>query len=147
MLLFLHGALYTKREFEPLMAALADQFTLDAIDFTGHGGEMMPAEPYSIRLFADDVLRWMERSGCATVDIFGFSMGGYVGLYLARHYPERVGRLMTLGTKLRWNIETSAREVKMLDPEKIEQKVPHFAEALKQRHGEDRWKRVLDKTA
>ncbi|MGE3802992.1 MAG: alpha/beta fold hydrolase, partial [Candidatus Kapaibacterium sp.] len=45
------------------------------------------------------------------------------------------------------NIETSAREVKMLDPEKIEQKVPHFAEALKQRHGEDRWKRVLEKTA
>ncbi len=54
---------------------------------------------------------------------------------------------MTLGTKIDWNPETSAKEVKMLDPVKIAEKVPKFAEVLKARHGQDAWEQVLTKTA
>ena len=147
MLLFLHGALYTKEEFEPLIAQLGVQFSVETIDFTGHGTESIPDDPFSMKLFATDVLHWMENQGVDNVDIFGFSMGGYVGLYLARFFPEKIGRVMTLGTKLQWNPETSSREVKMLDPVKIEEKVPRFAETLRRRHGEDSWKTVLAKTA
>ena len=147
MLLLLHGALYTQKEFEPLIPHLDGHGPVRTLDFSGHGQAPVPDEPFSIRLFAEDVLRLMDATGSENADIFGFSMGGYVGLYLARHFPDRIGRVMTLGTKLDWNPETSAREVKMLDPEKISEKVPKFAEVLKKRHGADRWEQVLGKTA
>ena len=147
MLLLLHGSLYTKDEFDPLTAVLAERFTIDAINFTGHGPGSVSDEPFSISLFADDVLRRLESVDAERVDIFGFSMGGYVGLYLAGHYPKKIGRVMTLGTKLRWDPQTAAREVMMLDPQKIEEKVPRFAEVLKRRHGDEGWKSVLKKTA
>lgn len=147
MLLFLHGALYTGADFEPLSARLSDDIDYRVLDFSGHGSATMPQEPFSIRLFADDVLRRMDDYDVERVDIFGFSMGGYVGLYLARFHPERVGRVMTLGTKLEWTPEQATLEVRMLDPDKIAAKVPAFADVLKRRHGEDRWQEVLRRTA
>lgn len=147
MLLLLHGALYTEAEFGPLLPLLGEEFDVRSFNFSGHGGAPMPDEPFSIRLFAEDVLRKLDEAGEKKADIFGFSMGGYVGIYLARHYPERVGRVMTLATKLDWNPESSAREVTMLNPDKIEEKVPKFAAVLKGRHGDDGWRSVLAKTA
>lgn len=147
MLFLLHGALYISGEFAPLANLLSDRFDLHTLDFSGHGAAPMPQEPFAIRLFAHDVLRKMDEAGVEKANIFGFSMGGYVGLYLARFHPERIGRVMTLGTKLDWNPETSAREVKMLDPVKIAEKVPAFAQVLRNRHGAERWETVLEKTA
>lgn len=79
--------------------------------------------------------------------MFGYSMGGYVALWLARFYPQRVGKIFTLGTKLNWNEEEANREVKMLNADKIVEKVPAFAQALAERHGEQEWRSVMSKTA
>jgi len=73
--------------------------------------------------------------------------GGYVGMYLAKHHPEKVTRIITLATKYHWDEATAAKEVKMLDPEKIVQKIPSFADALKERHAPNDWREVLQKTA
>ena len=43
-------------------------------------------------------------------------MGGYVALHLALHHPERVQRIVTLGTKFRWDPVTAEREAARLDP-------------------------------
>ena len=77
----------------------------------------------------------------------GYSMGGYVALWLARFYPERVGKIYTLGTKLNWSEEEAEREIKMLNPEVVVEKVPAFAQSLAERHGEHEWKSVMSKTA
>ena len=70
-----------------------------------------------------------------------------MGLYIARHYPEKISKIVTLATKFDWNEAISAKEVQMLDPAKIEQKLPTFAEDLKKRHLPNDWKEVLFKTA
>jgi esterase/lipase len=93
------------------------------------------------------VLDWMNEHYIQTIDIFGYSMGGYVALWLARFYPERVGKIFTLGTKLKWNDEEAEREIKMLNPEKVTEKVPAFALELEVRHGEHEWKSVMTRTA
>ena len=80
-------------------------------------------------------------------DIFGYSMGGYVALWLARFYPDRIGKIFTLGTKLEWNEATAEKETKLLNAEKISAKVPAFAQELQDRHGEHEWHSVLQKTA
>jgi pimeloyl-ACP methyl ester carboxylesterase len=74
-------------------------------------------------------------------------MGGYVALRLAQRRPELMSKILTLGTKLDWSAEGAAREIRMLDADKIEAKVPAFAADLQRRHGADRWKTVLAKTA
>ena len=89
----------------------------------------------------------MQERGIEQTDIFGYSMGGYVGLYLARHHPARVGRLFTLATKFDWNPDGAAREAAMLNPEKMQQKVPQFYAALQQRHSPNNLDELLHRTA
>ncbi len=145
-LLLLHGATGSSQQFQQLAALLSNAFEIHTLDFSGHGGKPLPAAPFSIELFANDVLHWMEENKITTIDIFGYSMGGYVALYLAKHHPEKVDKIFTLATKFNWHPEGAAREAAMLNPEKIAEKVPAFAKALEQKHGEN-WKAVLQKTA
>ena len=146
-LLLLHGAIGSKKQFSALEKNLSEKFKVDSLDFTGHGGKIMPDEPFSIRLFSEDILEWLNHNRIDKINIFGYSMGGYAALYLAKRNPERIGKIFTLATKFEWNEEIAAREVKMLDAAKIKEKVPKFAEELKQRHHPQDWEEVLSKTA
>ena len=145
-ILLLHGATGASPQLYPLAQALCGKYKVFTLDFSGHGGRAYSGEPYSMRLFADDVLQFMEQHQIAKVSIFGYSLGGYVGIYLAKHYPEKVDRVITLATKFNWDEATAAREIKMLDPVKIAEKLPDFAKTLEKRHAPDDWKDVLAKT-
>ena len=103
--------------------------------------------PFAIDIFAEQVMRYLDNQQIDRVDIFGYSMGGYVALYLAKMYPHRVRRIFTLGTKFEWTPDIAARETKMLNPEIIAEKIPAFAAALEKRHAPNDWKQVLSKTA
>ena len=67
-------------------------------------------------------------------------------MWLAKHHPQKINKLITLGTKFFWDQAVAANEIKFLDPLKIEQKLPAFAEELQKRHAPQDWKNVLDKT-
>lgn len=146
-LLLLHGALGAKKQFTEIEKALQDSFHVHSINFSGHGGEPTPVEPFSIELFASDVLKWMEMNNTSKIDIFGYSMGGYAALYIAKKYPQKIGKIFTLATKFEWNVEISGREVKMLDAAKIKEKIPKFAMELAKRHAPENWETVMAKTA
>ncbi len=146
-ILLLHGAIGSSDQLRPLKNKLASDFQIIEFNFPGHGGGALPNEGFTIPLFAQSVLEFLKEQNLDKVHIVGYSMGGYVGAYLARHYPERVARLATLATKFFWDSATSAKEIKMLDAEKIREKLPHFAEALANRHAPTDWKQVLEYTA
>ena len=74
-------------------------------------------------------------------------MGGYVALYLAKHHPEKIESVITLATKFQWDNDIAAKEIKMLQPLVIEEKLPKFALQLAERHHPADWKMVLEKTA
>jgi pimeloyl-ACP methyl ester carboxylesterase len=146
-LLILHGAIGSSQQLEPIAERLGEDFRVILYNFTGHGGKPIPDEPFSIRMFGEELKSLIEKSRLAPCNIFGYSMGGYVALYVARHYPGIIGKVFTLGTKFDWNEETSTHEVKLLNPAKIEEKIPAFAKLLAERHAPEDWKRVLEKTA
>lgn len=146
-LLLLHGALGSEEQFKDLKATLATNFDVYSINFSGHGGKPIPEEAFSIEFFANDVLKWLEENSISQIDVFGYSMGGYVALYIARKWPDKTSKIFTLATKFDWSEETAAKEIKMLDPAKIKEKVPDYAEQLRRRHGEENWEQVLKKTA
>jgi pimeloyl-ACP methyl ester carboxylesterase len=145
-LLLLHGAIGASGQLLPLADKLSAQYEVFTLDFSGHGGYPIGDRPYSIELFAADVLRFMDDNKIAAISIFGYSMGGYVGLYLAKQYPERVMGVVTLATKYLWTEEIAAKELQMLNAIKIEQKLPAFAQTLKERFHPEDWKIALQKT-
>jgi pimeloyl-ACP methyl ester carboxylesterase len=147
-LLLLHGALGAADQFAPLVAALGGSRRVHTLDFHGHGGAPDGGRAYRIEEFAADVIAFLDREGLASVDVFGYSMGGYVALHLASKGETRIGRVTTLGTKFRWDTATAERESARLDPATIRAKVPRFAEALEHRHrGAGGWEGVLAGTA
>lgn len=144
-LLLLHGALGSKVQLDPIAELVSEaKYTIHTLTFEGHG-TTVSHQPFSIALFVKNVLAYMEENKLDSVDVFGYSMGGYVALQLALNFPERVDRIMTLGTKFDWSKKTAEKEVKLLNPEKIETKVPKFAKRLEELHGEQ-WKEVTSKT-
>ncbi len=74
-------------------------------------------------------------------------MGGYVALWLAHRHPNTVGKIVTLGAKFDWSPDGAEREVKKMNPDKIEEKIPAFAQILQRRHAPNDWKELLHKTA
>src|SRR5579859_4439295 len=146
-LLLLHGAIGAADQLDMLAAELQEDFTVHTLDFSGHGGRPFPDGPYSISLFAEDVLAYMDNLRLDQAAIFGYSMGGYVGMYLALHHSARICKLVTLATKFHWDPAIAQRETQMINPDKILEKVPAFAATLEQRHQPKDWKLVLERTA
>lgn len=146
-ILLLHGALGSAGQLTPLAEALGNTYDVHRLNFSGHGGNAMPERPFDMEMFAEDVLRYMETHGLERAAVFGYSMGGYVGMYLAKRYPEKISRLITLATKFHWDEATAVKEIKMLDPEQTAAKVPAFAEALQARHAPNDWKGLMLGTA
>jgi pimeloyl-ACP methyl ester carboxylesterase len=146
-LLLLHGAIGSSTQLKTISDILNEKFDVHLLDFSGHGGKDIPEEQFSIKLFCNDVLKWLEHHNLSRINIFGYSMGGYVAIYFARHYPQMANRIFTLGTKFHWTPESALKEVKMLDPLKISEKVPAFAQTLLKRHEPGDWKKILFKTS
>ncbi len=90
------------------------------------------------------VKKYVSESVGGPLNIFGYSMGGYAALALAAEY--NVNKVITLGTKLAWNEVTAEKEIRMLDPAVIREKVPAFANSLEKQHGDD-WTELVSNTA
>ena len=146
-LIILHGALGAQSQFDQLAAQLADHFHVHTLDFDGHGTKSGLEMDFSIERFAQNLEDFMTQNELHKPLIFGYSMGGYVALKLESRKPGSFEKLLTLGTKFDWTPESAEKEVKMLNTEKIEEKVPAFAAYLKTLHGENEWKSVLQRTA
>ncbi len=145
-LLLLHGALGSKKLFESLKALLSNEFNIYDLNFEGHGGRLSDKE-FSIDLFVHNTLEFIQENGIERTNVFGYSMGGYVALKLAMEHSELLERIITLGTKFNWTKEIAEKEVRMLDPVKVEEKVPAFAKQLEQLHDPCDWKEIMHKTS
>lgn len=144
-LLLLHGALGTLHQFDFLIPQLKEHFDVHRLNFEGHGDAGPTDSPFRISHFAENVLGYMDEHGIDQANFFGYSMGGYVALALAKDHPERVKGVATLGTILQWDEEVAERECKYLHPQKMKEKVPHFTDQLKERHLSG-WERVVNST-
>lgn len=135
-LLLLHGALGSKRQLLTLQQRIGGH----AIDMTGHGASALPDGGITFDHFIGDIDRAFEEHGWSDAHLFGYSMGGYAAMLYAAKHPGRVRSVVTLGTKYLWTSEGLQRELRMLDPDAMEAKVPAFTRMLAEVHGSDRWR-------
>jgi pimeloyl-ACP methyl ester carboxylesterase len=147
-ILLLHGALGAAKQLDTLKASLEKYnpkvFTLN---LSGHGGAPFSSHGFGIEQFAEEVMTFLNTHDIPFVDTFGYSMGGYVALYAGMQWPSRFRKIATLGTKFDWTPTTAAAEIQKLNPEKIIEKVPSFADYLRQMHAPHDWKLLVRETA
>jgi 3-oxoadipate enol-lactonase len=102
-------------------AALRDRFRVIRYDTRGHGRSGAPAGPYSMERLGRDALAVLNGLGIAKAHWCGLSMGGMTGMWLARHAPERIGRLVLANTAAKsanpdlWNARIRAVAAKGLE--------------------------------
>lgn len=145
-IILLHGAIGASDQLYPLSLELKGKgYECFTLDFSGHGKKTF-TNGFGIAAFSDELESFIESNNLKQPHVFGYSMGGFVALYLASKRHDLIGRIITLGTKFEWSPEIAAKEIKMLDSQTISEKVPKFAEALQKRHG-DKWKLLLKNTA
>ena len=141
-ILLLHGALGTRDDLSPLAEQLEKSgFCVFALSFSGHG-KTTQKEHVDILQFSKEVQIFIDQNKINDLTIFGYSMGGYVALYLASQQKKQIKKVITLGTKFDWTEKSLKKEIDQLDPEIISERLPKFAERLAEKHG-DSWKNLM----
>lgn len=81
------------------MAELGDLRRVLAPDLPGHGRNADREPARSMDAIAEALAMGLDDEGVETVDLVGFSMGGYVAFALCRLYPARVTSLTLLASR------------------------------------------------
>jgi pimeloyl-ACP methyl ester carboxylesterase len=144
-LLLLHGALGVGSQFDPVKKALADSFEVHTLDFEGHGASPLRDRPLRMAHYAENVMECLDKWSIPATGIFAHSLGGHVGLFLARFHADRINGVFTLGTKFNWTPEIAEKENRLLIPDKIMEKVPRFGRLLRERHVAAEWEALLER--
>lgn len=85
----------------PQVAELTRRFRVVRYDLRGHGGSPTPPGPYSIGDLGTDVVALLDDLDVPRAHLVGTSIGGMVALWVAANAPDRVDRLVTVGTSAR----------------------------------------------
>lgn len=92
-LVLLHGFGGHAEAYIRNLAAHGRHFRTFAIDMAGHGYSDKPDRPYTIDVYVDHVLRFLDALQVDRACLSGESLGGWVASTLAGEHPERVVRL------------------------------------------------------
>jgi pimeloyl-ACP methyl ester carboxylesterase len=96
----IHGFPLCRKMWRPQFNTLPDAgFRLIAPDLRGFGESDAPSGPYTIDLFADDVVELLDYLEIDRAVVGGMSMGGYVLFNLLERYPERLSGACFLTTR------------------------------------------------
>ena len=87
-LVLLHGYPLDRSIWDLLLPLLEHDFDLLMPDLRGFGESDVADPGRSLASYAADVLALMQQLGLIKAHVVGHSMGGYVALAFARHYPE-----------------------------------------------------------
>jgi 3-oxoadipate enol-lactonase len=102
--LLLHGWTATADlQFFTAYRALAERWSIVAVDHRGHGRGMRSTEPFRLEDAADDAAGALGALGIDSVVAVGYSMGGPVAMHLARRHPDLVSGLVLQATGLEFN--------------------------------------------
>lgn len=92
-LVLLHGWGMHSGVWQPLIKKLSAQYMLYLVDLPGMGNSR-PIEPYHLHALADEVAQVIP----GVSDVLGWSLGGLVAQRIALNQPDRIRRLVLVGS-------------------------------------------------
>lgn len=146
-LVMLHGAAgCTQMEAEPLVRRLSASYHIYALDFAAHGqSDEFSAFSFTPELFIDNVRTVFDYYNLKKAHLFGFSLGGFIGLSFAAQYPQRLHKLAVHATNLFWNEQLIDTMMKRLDHETIMRQSPELTRFLADMHGGSKWVSLFER--
>lgn len=96
--ILLHGYGDSSFSYSRVLPLMSAKYRIFALDQRGHGGSDRPASGYKFADFAADVLAFMDAKNLKRAIIVGHSMGSFVAQQVAVSAPERVEKLILVGS-------------------------------------------------
>ncbi|MCM0619408.1 alpha/beta fold hydrolase [Nocardioides bruguierae] len=97
-LVLLHGLGCDHTTWSPVIARLAEHFTVIAPDLLGHGASDKPRADYSVGGYANGMRDLLTVLGIDKATVVGHSFGGGVAMQFAYQFPERTERLVLVAS-------------------------------------------------
>jgi len=97
-LLLIHGMAGSAATWKHVLPRLSRDYTVIAPDLLGHGKSDKPRTDYSLGAFAAGLRDLLVALGIERATVVGHSLGGGVAMQLAYQHPERVERLVLVGS-------------------------------------------------
>lgn len=98
--ILLHGWLGSWGLWQDTMEYLSRTHRTYALDFWGFGESDKKRDSYSIQDFISLVDQFMDQMGINSAPLVGHSMGGTVSLSVAARHPERVSKVVVIGSPI-----------------------------------------------
>lgn len=98
--ILLHGYQGSWGLWRETMAYLGAFYRTYALDFWGFGESGTKRETYAVADFVSLVDQFMEQLGITRAPLVGHSMGGTVSLLTAVNYPQRVEKVVVIGSPI-----------------------------------------------
>lgn len=98
--ILLHGWLGSWGLWQDTMAYLGRYYRTYALDFWGFGESGKKRDTYHVQDFVSLVNQFMEQLGIERAPLVGHSMGGTVSLSVAMQYPNRVRKVVVIGSPI-----------------------------------------------
>jgi len=99
-MVFLHGFPLDHTIWYPVLNSLKGSgLQIVLPDLRGHGLSPAPGGVYTMDLMAEDVLNLLDELEIQKAILIGHSMGGYISLAFACHYPDRLAGLALVATQ------------------------------------------------
>lgn len=97
--IFIHGFPFNKAMWVGQLQALKGKYRCIAYDVRGHGQSEVGAADFSMNLFADDLLAFLDALKIDNAVVCGLSMGGYIALHAIQKQPARFAGLILADTQ------------------------------------------------
>jgi pimeloyl-ACP methyl ester carboxylesterase len=97
-LLLIHGIGDSSDTWRPVVAQLAEHYTVIAPDLLGHGRSEKPRADYSVAGYANGMRDLLSVLQVERATVVGHSLGGGVAAQFAYQFPERCERLVLVGS-------------------------------------------------
>ncbi|MDN5779712.1 MAG: alpha/beta fold hydrolase [Humibacillus sp.] len=98
VVLFVHGLLGSHRNWRYLIDRIDDTHRVIVPDLFGHGSSAKPQGDYSLGAHAGMLRDLLDGLGIDKVTLVGHSLGGGISLQFCYLFPERVERLVLVGS-------------------------------------------------
>jgi len=108
VIIFIHGFPFNKSMWDKQIEVLKNNYRVIAYDVRGHGCSDVGTGIYSIELFVNDLINFMEALKIDKAILCGLSMGGYIALRAIENYPDHFDALILCDT----NCTADTSEVK-----------------------------------
>lgn len=134
--LLLHAALQTADSMTPLRRILEPEgFRIALPDLRGHGRSANPSGRFSLPQLADDAEALLRRVAFQRPVVIGYSLGGMVGVELARR--GLAAALVVMASRVQ-----PVRRASAFDPDTIARRSPAWARQLAAKHQSMAWQNL-----